>query len=124
MKPALKRADENLEFETDEKCCILEVANDDGDDTMSISRARVAPGVTTQWHELADTDERYLIVSGEGHVEVGEFLKTDVRLGDVVRIPRNTPQRITNTGANDLLFYCLCTPRFQPSCYVERTDLE
>ena len=124
MRSELKRVDENLEFETDERCWILELSNDEGDGMMSIARARVCPGVTTQWHALADTDERYLVVGGQGRVEVGGTLTTDVRPGDVVRIPRDTPQRITNTGEDDLLFYCLCTPRFDPTCYVPRTDLE
>jgi len=40
-----------------------------------------------------------------------------VGAGDVVRIPANTPQRITNTGATDLIFYAICSPRFQAKCY-------
>ena len=35
---------------------------------------------------------------------------TEVREGDVVRIPANTPQRITNTDVEDLTFYCICCP--------------
>lgn len=41
----------------------------------------------------------------------------DVRPGDVVLIPRDTPQRISNTGDHDLVFLCLCTPPFTPDCY-------
>ena len=26
-------------------------------------------------------------------------------------------QRITNTGDTDLVFLCICTPRFDPQCY-------
>ena len=37
---------------------ILEVANDTGDRALSISRARVPPGVTTEWHRLIATEER------------------------------------------------------------------
>ena len=124
MRPELKRADPSQEFKTPERCWILEVANDEGDEGVSISQARVSPGVTTEWHELRDTDERYVIVNGCGLMEIRGLLSAELKLGDVVRIPANTPQRVTNTGQDDLIFYCVCTPRFRPSCYVSRSDLE
>jgi mannose-6-phosphate isomerase-like protein (cupin superfamily) len=102
---------------TPEGCFIAEVANDEGDAHVSISRARVPAGVTTHWHELRDTDERYVIVGGTGTVEVGTLRPTVVTAGDVIRIPANTPQRITNTGADDLVFICVCTPRFEQQAY-------
>jgi mannose-6-phosphate isomerase-like protein (cupin superfamily) len=40
-----------------------------------------------------------------------------VRPGDVVVIPAGESQSIANTGAVDLVFYCICTPRFTPECY-------
>ncbi len=124
MQASIKKADANLEFETGERCFILEVANDDDDDILSISRARVLPGVTTQWHQLKGIDERYLIVRGHGRVEVQGIEPTEVHEGDVVRIPAGTPQRITNTGAIDLLFYCICSPRFHVNSYnsLEEND--
>jgi hypothetical protein len=36
-----------------------------------------------------------------------------------VLIPPDAPQRIANTGAGDLEFHCLCTPRFRPEAYVD-----
>lgn len=124
MKADIRVTDESSEFETDEGCRIIEISNDDGDEALSISRARVLPGRTTQWHQLRNTDERYVIVSGQGYVEVGEELATEVKAGDVVRIPHDIPQRIRNVGRDDLIFYCLCTPPFQPSCYLELSDLK
>jgi mannose-6-phosphate isomerase-like protein (cupin superfamily) len=47
-----------------------------------------------------------------------------VQAGDVVMIPAGMAQRITNTGDDDLVFYCLCTPHFHTRCYQRRTDLE
>jgi mannose-6-phosphate isomerase-like protein (cupin superfamily) len=35
-----------------------------------------------------------------------------------VRIPAGVRQRITNIGNADLLFYCVCSPRFLPEAYV------
>jgi mannose-6-phosphate isomerase-like protein (cupin superfamily) len=82
-----------------------------------MARARVEPGVTTAWHALAGVDERYILVEGRGRMEVGDVPPTEVRPGDSVFIPAGTPQRITNVGDTDLIFYCVCTPRFTPDCY-------
>jgi len=118
MRPAIQRSNEADEFETAERCSILEVSNDPDDPEVSIARARVAPGITTEWHKLKETAERYLIISGQGRVEVGTLEPTDVRAGDTVRIPADTRQRITNTGDVDLIFYAICSPRFRPECYT------
>jgi mannose-6-phosphate isomerase-like protein (cupin superfamily) len=37
----------------------------------------------------------------------------------VVLIPAACPQRITNTGAGDLVFLAICTPRFTYEAYEE-----
>lgn len=118
MQPEILRGNESREFETDERCWISEVANDAADPAVSIARARVAPGITTAWHRLKGTVERYLIVSGQGRVEVQGLAPAVVGAGDVVRIPAEAAQRIANTGDADLVFYAICSPRFRPSCYV------
>ena len=118
MRPKVFKCDTTAEFETAERCHIIETANDADDELVSIARARVEPGVTTAWHKLSGIAERYLIVSGAGQVEVGDIEPTDVVAGDVVRIPSGTRQRITNTGQTDLVFYAICSPRFTPDCYV------
>jgi mannose-6-phosphate isomerase-like protein (cupin superfamily) len=114
----IRRADPSREFLTPENCFILEVANDAGDPDVSIARARVLPGVTTEWHRVEGIDERYVVVRGTGKVEVGDLPPTPVSEGDVVWIPANTPQRITNVGDEDLVFFAVCTPRFVQSAYV------
>jgi mannose-6-phosphate isomerase-like protein (cupin superfamily) len=106
------------EFETAERCFITEVANDPDNETVSIARARVEPGITTAWHKLRGVSERYLIVSGQGLAEIGELKATSVSTGDVVCIPPDTPQRITNIGKDDLIFFAVCSPRFTPDCYL------
>lgn len=117
MEPEIKRSNEADEFETAERCSILEVSNDPEDPNVSIARARVKPHVTTEWHKLIDTAERYLIISGQGRVEVGTLDATEVSTGDIIRIPAGIRQRITNTNKIDLIFYAICTPRFKPECY-------
>ena len=118
MNAKIHRADPSREFLTHEGCFILEMANDSGDPDVSIAQARVRPGVTTEWHQVKDITERYVITGGTGKVELGDLPPTLVSEGDVVRIPANTPQRITNVGDEDLVFYAVCTPRFVQSAYV------
>lgn len=72
------------EFETPERCHILESWNDHNDSAASIARARVVPGVTTQLHRLRGVDERYLIIHGAGDVKVGEHAIQRVKSGDVL----------------------------------------
>ncbi len=117
MKPRIVHPDPAVEFETDERCHILESWNVPEDREVSIARARVAPGVRTQLHRLGETVERYLMISGEGEVEVGELPPERVGPGDVVVIPAGVPQRIRNVGEADLLFYCICTPAFRQEDY-------
>ena len=118
MRPEVMKSDVASEFKTEERCYIIETANDSGDEFVSIARARVEPGVTTAWHKLDSVTERYIIVSGRGRVEIDDLNPIDVFEGDVIRIPANTPQRITNTGQTDLIFFAVCSPRFTPGCYV------
>ena len=117
MKPEVKNSKTVKEFETEERCYIQEIANDSGDEFVSIARTRVKPGVTTAWHELKGVTERYIIVGGHGIIEIDDLKPIAVHQGDVARIPADTPQRIKNTGESDLLFYVICTPRFDVSCY-------
>lgn len=118
MKAEIKPFNADEEFFTAERCLITEVANDPHDEKVSIARARVEPGVTTVWHKLRGMDERYIVTAGKGLVEVKGLEAVEVKPGDVVRIPADTAQRITNTGKDDLVFFAVCTPRFTPDCYV------
>ena len=101
----------------EEKCFITEILNSQQDPSLSVARVRVELEVTTAWHCLHDTIERYLIESGEGVAEVGNMPPTDVGPGDMVVIPAGVRQRITNTGAHPLIFLALCTPRFRHENY-------
>ena len=105
------------EFGTDERCYILEMSNSDADEALSIAKARVEPGVTTAWHRVEETAERYVILEGEGQVEIEGLEPEAVGPGDVVIIPPNAEQRIANTGDVDLVFLALCTPRFRQERY-------
>ncbi|WP_370675804.1 cupin domain-containing protein [Pleomorphomonas sp. PLEO] len=104
------------EFATSERCFITELLNHSSRPDVSLARARVLPGVTTELHAL-DVEETYVIEAGGGMIEVGGD-RFRVRPGDSVRIPEGTSQRIDNDGAVDLVFLCLCRPRFRAEGYV------
>ena len=89
---------------------------------MSIARARVESGVTTRWHRVTDTLERYVILDGVGRMEIGDFPPQEVQAGDVVMIPPSVRQRIANVGPADLVFLAICTPRYQPGAYQDAED--
>jgi mannose-6-phosphate isomerase-like protein (cupin superfamily) len=117
MSEKICRSNMQDEYWFQEGCHILEVANHPDDPQVSIVRARVEPGVTTQWHCLHKTWERYLVIAGEGVAEIGDLAPARVSAGDVVFIPPDTRQRIRNAGIQDLVFYAICSPRFTPECY-------
>ena len=119
MKPAIRSFDASAEYDTPERCFINELANTSDDPGVSIARARVSPGVTTRWHRLRGIAERYVILEGQGRVEVGELPPTAVGPGDVVLIPAACRQRIANTGDADLVFLAVCSPRFVPEAYED-----
>lgn len=117
MDSGVRQSVASSEFPTPERCHILEVANDIGDAAVSIVRARVPAGITTQLHRLNGVDERYLITKGAGRVEINGEAELNVGEGSVVRIPAGQSQCITNTGQTDLIFWCICTPRFYVGSY-------
>ena len=119
MQEGVRRTDPAREYFTAEQCHILELSNSPDDVAVSIARARVVPGVTTRWHRLAGTVERYVIVEGTGSVEVGDRAPEVVGPSDVVLIPAGCRQRIRNIGAADLVFLAICTPRFVQSAYED-----
>lgn len=117
VKGRICRATEADERYFREGCFIAELSNSADDPECSIARARVEPGVSTRLHRLAGIVERYVMLEGRGRVEVGDLPPSDVGPGDVVIIPRDCPQRITNTGESNLVFLAVCTPRFRPDAY-------
>jgi mannose-6-phosphate isomerase-like protein (cupin superfamily) len=119
MQAKILRHDASKEYFFQEGCYINELSNHQGDDALSIARARVEPGVTTRLHRLNRSTERYCIISGEGLVEIEGLPAQTVTAGDVVIIPPGASQRISNTSDDDLVFLALCTPRFDSRDYFE-----
>jgi mannose-6-phosphate isomerase-like protein (cupin superfamily) len=102
---------------TSERCFISELINDHAWPEFSLAHTRVEPGVTTQLHALS-VHEVYVIESGTGLMTVGDSAPFPVGPGEIVTIPKHVAQRIQNTGPTDLLFICVCTPRFSRECYT------
>ena len=117
MQETIFHRDAAAEYYTEERCYINELSNTAHDPAVSIAEARVEPGVTTRWHQVLAITERYVIVSGQGTVEVGKLPPTLVQPGAVILIPPGCRQRITNTGYTDLVFLAICSPRFEQRNY-------
>jgi mannose-6-phosphate isomerase-like protein (cupin superfamily) len=109
------------DYLTPERCIIAENFSSK---EVSIARATVKPGITTAPHHLKEVQEIYIITSGKGKVTVDGLEPTDVERGDVVVIPPLTSQKIKNTEDFDLVFYCICTPRFTVDCYVPEEEAQ
>lgn len=119
MKATIQRAADTPEYFFEEGCFIQELSNTPDDPALSVARARVEPGKITRLHRLARQIERYVVLQGQGEVVVGEDPPAMVTEGDVVTIPAGVAQCIRNTGADDLIFLALCTPRFAVGDYQD-----
>ncbi len=111
--------EKNKEFFFKEGCFITELLNSSADHEVSVARARVCPGKTTRWHRLAGITERYIILQGQGLIEIGSDHPQRVASGDTVYISPAIRQRITNIGKEDLIFLAVCTPRFVEDAYED-----
>lgn len=105
-------------FWTPERCYITELLNTEQSAAVSVALCRVEVGETTQLHAL-QVDERYIVQSGTGLVELDQRDVFAIAEGDCVLIPAGVAQRVRNTSDQPLEFLCVCTPRFQPSHYVD-----
>lgn len=122
MQTKILGYDASREYFFREGCFINELSNSEQDPALSVARVRVAAGECTRWHLLEARAERYLILQGRGEVEVGDLAPAGVGAWDMVLIPPGVRQRIRNTGAEDLIFLALCTPRFEEKAYRDIQD--
>ncbi|MCK6694347.1 MAG: cupin domain-containing protein [Thermoanaerobaculia bacterium] len=113
------RTESGIEFYTPERCHITEIFNRHPNPEISVAQAKVAAGVTTANHLLRGTAEWYYILSGHGEMFLNGALAGQVSPGTLVHIPADTPQYIRNSGQEDLVFLCICMPRFQANVYAE-----
>jgi len=117
MKKAVFKEDPAKTYFSGEGCFINELFNEVNHSGGSIAKATVKPEMITENHLLSDTDEWYYILEGIGEMFLNGQNIGEVKPGETVHIPQNTPQYIKNTGSEDLVFLCFCTPAFKMEVY-------
>lgn len=79
---------------------------------QSLAEARVLPGCSTGEHYHMETEEIYYILHGVGQMIIdGE--KRNVKECDGIAIPPGAKHKIINTGKDDLIFLCCCSPAYE-----------
>ena len=78
-------------------------------DRQSLAEATLAAGQATRRHHHARTEEIYIVLAGEGEMELGGEERR-VAPGDAVLIPPGEPHSIRAVG--ELRFLCSCAPPY------------
>lgn len=117
QEPILFSTDLNKEYYSDEGCFITEIMNLSDINHISLAQARVKVGEHTETHLLKNTEELYYITQGMGTATI-DSQTFNVRKGDCLRIKAHQKQAIQNTGVEDLVFLCICLPRFEQDNYI------
>ncbi|NOZ11836.1 MAG: cupin domain-containing protein [Gammaproteobacteria bacterium] len=78
---------------------------------QSLAEAIVPAGATTALHRHRESEEIYHILSGSGHMSLGDDA-FNVGPGDSVCIPPGTAHCLRNTGTQELRLLCCCAPAY------------
>jgi mannose-6-phosphate isomerase-like protein (cupin superfamily) len=78
---------------------------------QSLAEASLEPGQVTERHYHARTEEIYVLLEGEGEMEV-EGDRSHVGPGDAILIPAGAWHQIRATGSGRLRFLCCCAPPY------------
>ncbi|MCW8944138.1 MAG: cupin domain-containing protein [Sedimenticola sp.] len=79
---------------------------------QSLAEATIPAGVTTHLHRHHCSEELYHITQGYGEMRLDQAL-FPVAPGDTVVIAPGTPHAISNSGTDDLVILCCCTPPYR-----------
>ena len=82
-----------------------------GGGRMSLAEALLQPGRTTIPHRHLGSEELYHVLSGLGRMRLAGK-EYDLAPGDTVRIAPGELHSLANTGEEDLVILCLCTPPY------------
>ena len=77
---------------------------------QSLAEATLEPGQATQRHYHAHSEELYVLLEGEGEMEV-DGTRSRVGPGDAILIPPGSRHQITAADAL-LRFLCCCAPPY------------
>lgn len=81
---------------------------------QSLAEATLAPGQATQRHYHAVSEELYVLLEGEGEVEV-DGQRRPVGAGDAILIVPGAWHQIRAVGDAELRFLCCCAPPYAHS---------
>lgn len=85
---------------------------------QSLAEAIVGAGQETRLHLHHLSEELYHIRQGQGLMTLGDQT-FEVAPGDTIQIPPGTTHKINNTGKDELVILCCCSPAYDH----EDTDL-
>jgi mannose-6-phosphate isomerase-like protein (cupin superfamily) len=89
---------------------VLLDARDGGTANQSLAEAELAPGQATKRHYHARAEEIYVVLEGEGEMEV-EGEHGPIVPGDTVLIPAGARHELT-AGPRGVRFLCCCAPPY------------
>ena len=79
--------------------------------TQSLAEARISSGSTTALHCHHRSEEIYHVTAGEGLMTLGDD-QFVIQPGDSILIVPGTAHRVHNTGEDDLVILCCCSPPY------------
>ena len=79
--------------------------------TQSLAEARILPNSTTLLHRHHQTEEIYHLTQGSGEMTLGEEC-LEIKIGDSIRIPPGTAHQLRNTGTEEMVVLCCCSPAY------------
>ena len=90
---------------------------------QSLAEATLAPGMATTAHFHREAEEFYLVTAGQGRLRVGDE-ERDVMPGDCAVILPGVVHKLWNTGREDLVVVCCCSPAYshEDTVLVENED--
>ena len=89
-------------------CELYHPKNGDKDLPYSMAYAKLKPGSSSLKHELGQ-DELYIFTQGKGYISI-EGEKIPIHSGQSIIVPRKKLQYLSNSGEEDLCFYCIVSP--------------
>ena len=78
----------------------------------SLAEARVSPGKATLEHYHIKSEEIYYILQGKGKIKIADDIR-GVGKGDGIAILPGQKHKICNTGVEELVFLCCCSPSYE-----------
>lgn len=78
---------------------------------QSLAEATVPSGGATAAHYHRRSEELYLVTAGRGLLRIGEEERA-VAAGDCAAIPPGAVHQLRNTGDEDLVVVCACSPPY------------